>query len=98
MHLFVAASAVATFVVAQDLPVVASHLVTGANSQIELTNTGKQPVTAWSLAVVTPAEGRGTHRIIETVDAYLSEVTRGLPGSSEKTDRLLPGQTRRISL
>jgi hypothetical protein len=32
------------------------------------------------------------------VDAYLSEITRDLTGSTDKLDRLLPGQAREISL
>jgi len=89
--------AAAVSVVGAELPVVASHLVTGPNSHVELTNTSNQPVTAWTLVVTTEADGR-THRAVETVDAYLSEVTRDFGGTSDKVDRLMPGQTREIAL
>jgi hypothetical protein len=91
------ALALASSAGAQDLPIVASHLVTGGSSRVELTNTSNQPATAWSLEVTTGGGGR-THRVVETIDAYLSEATRGLPGFSDKTDRLLPGQSRTIPL
>ena len=85
-------------VYAADLPVIASHLVTGPASQIELTNAGNQPVNAWSLAITTTAgEGR-TRRSILTVDAYLSEATRDVAGFPERLDRLNAGQTRVIQL
>lgn len=85
-------------VYAADLPIVASHLVTGPGSQVELTNAGRQPANAWSLAITTPAgEGR-THQEVRTVDAYLSEATRGVEGFPEKLDRLNAGQTRVIQL
>ncbi|MEO8258150.1 MAG: hypothetical protein ABI868_12460 [Acidobacteriota bacterium] len=83
---------------AADLPVAASHLVTGPESQVELTNTGTQPVNAWSLAITTAlGEGR-TRQSILTVDAYLSEATRDVAGFPERLDRLNPGQARIIQL
>jgi hypothetical protein len=81
-----------------DLPVVASRLVTGPASHVELTNTSTQPVTAWTLVVTTMEKDGRTHRAVETVDAYLSEVTRDFPGMSSTVDRLMPGQTREIML
>jgi len=85
-------------VYAADLPLVAGHLVTGPGSQVQLTNAGNQPVNAWSLAITTPAgEGR-THQEVRTVDAYLSDATRDIPGFPEKLDRLNAGQTRVIQL
>jgi len=81
-----------------ELPVVASHLVTGPNSHVDLTNTSNQPVTAWTLVVTTMEKDGRTHRATETIDAYLSEVTREFSGMSDKVDRLLPGQTREIAL
>ena len=85
-------------VYAADLPLVAGHLVTGPGSQVQLTNTGNQPVNAWSLAITTPAgEGR-THQDVRTVDAYLSDATRDIPGFPEKLDRLNAGQTRVVQL
>ena len=85
-------------VFAADLPLVASHLVTGPGSQVELTNTGSQPVIAWSLAITTSAgEGR-TRQEVRTVDAYLSEATRGVEGFPEGLDHLKAGQMRAFQL
>jgi hypothetical protein len=83
---------------AADLPVVASRFVTGPTSHIDLTNTSSQPVTAWTLVVTTMEKDGRTHRAVETIDAYLSEVTREIAGTSDKVDRLMPGQTREIML
>jgi hypothetical protein len=88
----------ATTVQGADLPLVASDLTTGLNSHLRLTNTAEQPVTAWSLAITTPVVDGQSRRFEETVDAYLSEITRDLTGSTDKLDRLLPGQAREISL
>lgn len=85
-------------VAAADLPLTTSHLVVGPNSRVTLTNTADQPVTAWGLATIThPADGR-THREVEIADGYLSEATHGLPGSVERLERLMPRQSRDISL
>jgi hypothetical protein len=35
---------------------------------------------------------------VQTADGYLSEATHGLSGSSERLERLLPGQSRQIPL
>jgi hypothetical protein len=75
---------------ADDLPVVAKNLVTGPSSHVELTNVGTLPVIAWSLAIVTANPNGGSRRTVETVDAYLSEVTRGMPGMSPKLEPLDP--------
>jgi len=81
-----------------DAPLVADHLVTGQHAHVTLTNTANQPVTAWALAVVThQADGR-THREVESVDGYLSEVTHGIAGAAERLERLMPGQSRQIDL
>jgi hypothetical protein len=82
---------------AADLPVVASRLVTGPNSHVDLTNTSDQPVTSWTI-VVTTEQGGVTRQVRRTVDAYLAEVTKDLPGMSVAVDRLMPGQTREITL
>jgi hypothetical protein len=81
-----------------DMPLSVGPLVTGPPSRVQLTNTSRQPVTAWSLAATTHAEGGRTHREVYTVDGYLSEATHGLPGASEQLERLLPGQSREIAL
>jgi hypothetical protein len=77
---------------------VASRLVTGPASHVDLTNTSTQPVTAWTLVVTTMEKDGRTHRAVETIDAYLSEVTREFVGASAKVDRLMPGLTREIML
>ena len=81
-----------------ELPVTVSALVKGPQSHVTLTNTANQPATAWALATVIPQENGRVRREIETVDGYLSEVTQGLPGSSERLARLLPGQARQVAL
>jgi hypothetical protein len=82
---------------AADMPVVANRLVTGPVSHVDLTNTSAQPVTAWTLVLTTKeADGR-VRQSTETIDAYLSEVTRDL-AIPDKVDRLMPGQTREIML
>jgi hypothetical protein len=83
---------------AADLPVVASRLVTGPVSHVELINNSTQPVTAWTLVITTVEKDGRTHRAVETIDAYLAEVTREFAGMSDKVDRLMPGQTREIML
>lgn len=83
---------------AADLPVVARNLVTGPMSRVELVNNASQPVTAWTLVITTNEKDGRSRRAVETVDAYLSEVTRDFPGMTEKVDRLMPGQSRTIEL
>jgi hypothetical protein len=88
----------ASTAVAPETPVVISDLVTGSASHVRITNTSRQPVTAWSLAAITePSAGR-THREVYTTDGYLSEVTHGLPRASEQLERLLPGDSRDLPL
>ena len=83
---------------AADLPLVADRLVTGPNAHVQLTNNGPLTVTAWSLATTTRgADGRILQEV-QTVDGYLSEATEGLPGSSARFNRLLPGQSREVTL
>jgi hypothetical protein len=99
-RLVLVACAVALAAAAQaaELPVVASGFTAGPASRVDLTNTSMQPVTSWTL-VVTSKEGEGsTRRAVETIDAYLSEVTREFVGASERVDRLMPGETRRFML
>jgi hypothetical protein len=81
-----------------EWPVVASDLVTGASSHVRLTNTSRQPVTAWSLAATTARAGGGTHREVYTTDGYLSEATHGLPKAAERLERLMPGESRELPL
>jgi hypothetical protein len=81
-----------------EMPLTVSNLVTGAPGHVRITNTSAQPVTAWSLGVTTTPEAGRTHREVYTADVYLSEVTHGLPGSSERLERLLPGDSRELPL
>ena len=83
---------------AAEMPLKVSDVTTGAQSRVRLTNTASQPVTAWSLAATSQAEGGRTHREVFTVDGYLSELTHGLPGAAEHLERLMPGQSRQISI
>jgi hypothetical protein len=78
-------------------PVVISDVATGASSHVRITNTSRQPVTAWSLKAVTPTAS-GTHREVYTTDGYLSEVTHGLPKAAERLERLMPGESRDLPL
>jgi len=81
-----------------ESPLIVSDVVTGNASHVRLTNSGRQPVTAWSLAAITePAPGR-THREVYTVDGYLSEATHGLPKAAERLERLMPGESRDLPL
>lgn len=94
---YLVAATIAALMQTAELPLTIGQIVSGPSSRVTLTNKAAQPVTAWSLAVVTQANGR-THREVETVDGYLTEVTHGLPGSAERLERLLPGQSRDIAL
>jgi hypothetical protein len=82
---------------AVDMPLRISDVVAGTAAHVRLTNTGTQPVTAWSLAVSTSSAG-GSHREVYTADGYLSEATHGIPGSTERLERLMPGESRQIPL
>lgn len=88
----------AAVVSAAEIPLKVSDVATGPQSHVQLTNTSSQPVTAWSLAAVTQAEGGRTRREVYTVDGYLSELTHGLPGAAEHRERLMPGQSRQVPL
>ena len=83
---------------AAERPLKVSDVAPGARSHVRLTNTANQPVTAWSLAATSQAEGGRTHREVFTVDGYLSELTHGLSGAAEHLERLMPGQSRQISI
>jgi hypothetical protein len=83
---------------AADVPLVVNRLVTGPMSRVQLTNTSPQAVTAWRLAITAPAGVGRSRRFEETVDAYLSELTRDVAGSSDRLNRLMPGETRELSL
>jgi hypothetical protein len=83
---------------AAESPLVVSDLVTGEASHVRITNTGGQPVTAWSLAATTQSAGGRTHREVYTTDGYLSEATHGLPKAAERLERLMPGESRELPL
>lgn len=97
MGLYAAIAVSAAVLASGNLPLLISRTTTGPMSLVEVRNTADQPITAWSLATTTPSS-RGTHRVVETIDGYLSEVTQGLPGSSPRNSRLAPGETRAIAV
>ena len=69
------------------------RVMAGSPARVELTNTGTQPITAWSFTVATPT-ATGVHREGHSADVYLSEVTGNLPGAQPHLDRIMPGQSR----
>lgn len=75
----------------------AIRLMPGTPPRIELTNTGSQPITAWSYIVSTPT-ATGAHHENHTADVYLSEVTGKLPGAEPHLDRIMPGQSRALPI
>jgi hypothetical protein len=83
---------------AAEIPVTVSDIVTGASSHVRITNTSRQPVTAWSLAAITEKPEGGTHREVYTTDGYLSEATHGLPKAAERLERLMPEESRELPL
>ena len=91
-------AAMASPVQAADSPLVVGDVVTGQSSHVRITNTGHQPVTAWSLAATTESEGGRVHREVYTTDGYLSEATHGLPKAAERLERLMPGESRELPL
>jgi hypothetical protein len=100
MRIFLSAVLVAAASTAQaaESPLIISDLVTGESTHVRITNTSRQPVTAWSLATITDATGGRTHREVYTTDGYLSEVTHGLPKAAERLERLMPGESRDLPL
>jgi signal transduction histidine kinase len=81
-----------------DLPVTVGRVLTGPNSRVELTNTADQPVTAWALAMTTHPDVGRTHREVWTVDGYLADATRGLPGAPAQLEPLRPHETRQLPI
>jgi len=73
------------------------RLMPGTPARIELTNTGNQPITAWSFTVSTP-NANGVHHETHTADVYLSEVTGKLPNAEPHLDRIMPGQSRTLPI
>src|SRR5215831_3801646 len=80
------------------MPLQARRLVTGPSSHVELVNTGDRAVTAWSIAISTKNASGGIHRVIQTADAYLADVTRDLPRSPQHLDWIRPGAARELPL
>ena len=100
MRLFLPALLAAMVSAAQaaQSPLIISDVVTGEASHVRITNTSRQPVTAWSLAATTEKPGGGTHREVYTTDGYLSEATHGLPKAAERLERLMPSESRDLPL
>jgi hypothetical protein len=98
-HIFLALLTTITVTAqAPDSPLKISDLVTGESSHVRITNTGSQPVTAWSLAATVETPGGRTHREVYTTEGYLSEATHGLPKAAERLERLMPGEVRELPL
>jgi hypothetical protein len=93
-----AAALISAVAYAADLPLTVGDVVTGSSSHVRLTNRSSQPITAWSLAATTRAPNGRMHREVYTADGYLSEVTHGLPGATERLERLMPGESRQVPL
>jgi hypothetical protein len=100
MNAFLSAVLISTASIAHaaESPLVVSDVVTGASSHVRITNTGRQPVTAWSLAATTETAAGKTHREVYTTDGYLSELTHGLPKAAERLERVMPGESRELPL
>jgi len=81
----------AAAVYAADYPL---SLAKSGSNQVELRNTGTQPINAWAFAVTSPNASGGIHRVFHSADVYLSEVTSGLQGAAPHLQRLMPGETR----
>src|SRR4029450_10420043 len=78
-----------------DLPLSVSKLTTGA-TQVELRNTGTQPINAWAFAISSPHASGGIPRVFHSSDVYLSEFTGGLPGAEPHLRLLQPGDSRTV--
>ena len=87
----------ASAALASETPVIVSDFVSGPSSHVRISNTSRQPVTAWSIAATTPT-ATGAHREVYTTDGYLSEATHGLPKAAERLERLMPGESRDLPL
>jgi hypothetical protein len=81
-----------------SLPLTVDGVVHGAPGHVRITNTSRQPITAWSVATTTESEGGRRHREIYTADGYLSEVTHDLPNANGRLERLMPGDSRELPL
>jgi hypothetical protein len=78
---------------AADFPLA---LAKSGSNQVELRNTGTQPINAWAFAITSPNASGGIHRVFHSADVYLSEVTGGLQGAAPHLQRLMPGGTRTV--
>lgn len=81
-------------VYAADLPLAVGKITAGPPSQVELRNTGTQPINAWAFAVSSPNASGGIHREFHSSDVYMSEVTSGLQGAEPHLRMLQPGESR----
>src|SRR5206468_23307 len=82
-------------IVAVDLPLAVGN-VTPGSTEVELRNTGSQPINAWAFAVSSPNASGGIHRVFHSSDVYLSEVTGGLQGAEQHLRLLQPGEARAV--
>ncbi len=81
--------------VAADPPL-ALKAVSGPPSQVELRNTGTQPINAWAFAISSPNASGGIRRVFHSADVYMSEVTSGLQGAEPHLRVLQPGEARMV--
>jgi hypothetical protein len=77
-------------------PPLSVKAVAGPPSQVELRNTGAQPINAWAFAISSPNPSGGIHRVFHSSDVYLSEVTSGLQGAEPHLRILQPGESRTV--
>jgi len=78
-----------------DLPLVVGKAAAGS-SQVELRNTGTQPINAWAFAISSRNPNGGIHRVFHSSDVYMSEVTGGLQGAEPHLKPLMPRESRAV--
>jgi hypothetical protein len=79
-------------------PPLAATITAGPPAQVQLRNTGPQPVNAWAFAISSRNPDGGTHNVVHSADAYLTEVTGDLPGAVPHLRAVMPGETRAIPI
>ena len=77
-------------------PPLSAKAIPGPPSQVELRNTGTQPINAWAFAISSPNASGGIRRVVHSSDVYMSEVTSGLQGAEPHLRVLRPGESRGI--
>lgn len=85
-----------SLVYAADVPLAVGKITVGPPSQVELRNTGTQPINAWAFAISSANPNGGIHRVFHSSDVYMSEVTGGLQGAEPHLRLLQPGESRAL--